>query len=271
MLKQRLLTAGVLIPLFVWGVLALPSTYFAALLAAVVVIAAAEWGRLVGLPNGMQVGFVVTMALLLLLATIAPPPPMLAHGIAFAAVIWWIIALQWLRRYEAGEEIRRERWSGALVGVLVLVPAWAALTALHRDSGPGYVLFLFILIWAADTGAYFCGRRFGRRKLAPRVSPGKTWEGVTGGVAAALLVAVIGAGALDMSFPSGVAFVILCGIVVAVSVVGDLVESLFKRVAGVKDSGHFLPGHGGALDRIDSITSAAPVFYLGVGLIGRFA
>lgn len=270
-IRPRLLTAVVLIPLFVWGVLAMPPTYFAALLAAIVVIAAAEWGRLVDLSNGAQFVFVVVLALLLLLVMIAPPPPLLTHGIAVAAMVWWAIAIQWLRRYETGEDIPRERWSGILIGVLVLVPPWAALTALHRDplAGPSYVLFLFILIWAADSGAYFSGRRFGRRKLAPRTSPGKTWEGIAGGMAAASVVAVIGAWVFDMSFSSAAAFVILCSIVVAISVVGDLVESLFKRIAGVKDSGRFLPGHGGALDRIDSITAAAPVFYLGVGLIGR--
>src|SRR3569833_1530005 len=193
-LKQRLLTAAVLIPLFVWAVLGLPTPYFAALLAVVVLIAAAEWGALVQLPQETRIGFVIEVAVLLLLA----------------------------------------------------------------------------LLWAADSGAYFSARRYGRRKLAPRVSPGKTWEGVAGGMAAALVVAVIGARIFDMSFAATGAFMILCGLVVVISVVGDLVESLFKREAGVKDSGRFLPGHGGALDRIDSLTAAAPLFYLGVILIRRF-
>src|SRR3569623_651593 len=230
-LKQRLLTAAVLIPLFVWAVLGLPTPYFAALLAVVVLIAAAEWGALVQLPQETRIGFVIVVAVMLLLAIWTAP-----HG----------------------------RWGGALVGVLVLLPPWLALVTLHGNAaaGPGYVLFLFVLIWAADSGAYFSGRRYGRRKLAPRVSPGKTWEGVAGGRAAALVVAVIGARIFDMSFAATAAFVILCGLVVVISEVGDLVESMFKREAGVKDSGRFLPGHGGALDRIDSLTAAAPLFYL---------
>jgi len=271
-LKQRLLTAAVLIPLFVWAVLGLPTPYFAALLAVVVLIAAAEWGALVQLPQETRIGFVIVVAVMLLLAIWTAPPAPFTHAAAAAAVIWWAIATQWLRRYEAGRTVPHGRWGGALVGVLVLLPPWLALVTLHGNAaaGPGYVLFLFVLIWAADSGAYFSGRRYGRRKLAPRVSPGKTWEGVAGGMAAALVVAVIGARIFDMSFAATVAFMILCGLVVVISVVGDLVESLFKREAGVKDSGRFLPGHGGALDRIDSLTAAAPLFYLGVILIRRF-
>jgi len=270
-LKQRLLTALVLIPLFVWGVLALPTLYFSALLAVVVIIAANEWGRLVRLPSTARRVFVAAVAATLLIITLAAPVPPLAHGLAIAAVLWWLVALRWLRRYEAGEPVPHGRWSGALIGLLVLVPPWLALSELHRDpaTGPAYVLLLFVLIWVADSGAYFSGRRYGRRKLAPRVSPGKTREGVIGGMAAALIAALIGA--LILNFPLAVlpVFMVLCAAVVVISVVGDLVESLFKREAGVKDSGHFLPGHGGALDRIDSLTAAAPVFYLGVGLIGR--
>lgn len=273
MLKQRLLTAAVLIPLFVWGVLALPTAYFSVLLALVVLIAAREWTGLAGMPAAARPAFVIGVALILLVAGAAAPLPPLAHGLAAAAVIWWLVAIGWLRRYEAGRPVRHGRWGGVVIGLLVLVPPWLALSELHRDpaAGPGYVLFLFVLIWAADSGAYFVGRRYGRRKLAPRVSPGKSWEGVAGGVAAAMLVAPLGAWVLDLSFAAIPVFIVLCGAVVAISVVGDLVESLFKREAGVKDSGHLLPGHGGALDRIDSLTAAAPLFYLGVGLIGWLA
>src|SRR3569623_864917 len=192
-LKQRLLTALVLIPLFVWGVLALPTLYFSALLAVVVIIAANEWGRLVRLPSTARRVFVAAVAATLLIITLAAPVPPLAHGLAIAAVLWWLVALRWLRRYEAGAPVPHGRWSAALIG------------------------------------------------------------------------------ALSLNFPlAGLpVFMVLCAAVVVISVVGDLGESLFKREAGVKDSGHFLPGHGGALDRFDSLTAAAPVFYLGVGLIGR--
>lgn len=270
-LKQRLLTAAVLIPLFVWAVLGLPTPYFAVLLALVIVIASMEWGTVARFPTPLRVGFVMAVATLLPLAIWAPPSTPFMYAITGGAVIWWLVSTQWLRRYEAGRPVTYGRWSAVLVGMLVLLPPWLALVALHDDpaAGPAYVLFLFVLIWAADSGAYFCGRRYGRRKLAPRVSPGKTWEGAAGGLAAALAVAVIGVGLLDVSFAAAPAFLILCGMVVVISVVGDLVESLFKREAGVKDSGRFLPGHGGALDRIDSLTAAAPLFYLGVSVIRR--
>lgn len=270
MLKQRLLTAAVLIPLFVWGVLALPSTYFAMLLTAVLVVAALEWARLVALPVAARRIFVALIAGGLLFAVYSPPPVEVIRGIAAAAVLWWGWATVSIFRYQAGAKVLpATALGGALAGVAVLLPPWLALTALHRDpaTGPAYVLFLFVLVWAADSGAYFVGRRFGRRKLAARVSPGKTWEGVMGGAAASLLVAVAAVFILNVSAAVAPWFVVLCVVVVVISVVGDLLESLFKREAGVKDSGRFLPGHGGALDRIDSITAAAPVFYVGLALI----
>ena len=123
------------------------------------------------------------------------------------------------------------------------------------------MLFLLLLVWAADTGAFFVGRRFGRIRLAPQVSPSKTWEGVLGGLAAAVAVAALGASWFNLRH---VAFLSLCLAVVLISIVGDLTESMFKRYAGVKDSGSIFPGHGGVLDRIDSITAAAPTFLLGL-------
>ncbi len=160
------------------------------------------------------------------------------------------------------------RIGNLVLGGLLLAGAWVAVVGLHRASeGPALVLFLFVLIWLADSGAYFAGRAFGRHKLSPAVSPGKTWEGAAGGLAGALLAAlvlVLGgfAGALPLA-----AFVALSLLVALVSIGGDLWESRLKREAGVKDSGSLLPGHGGMLDRIDSLIAAAPVYALGVGLI----
>ncbi len=269
MLKQRLLTAAVLIPLFVWGVLGLPSHYFALLLAIVVMIAAVEWTRLAAFVPRDRAVFLLVMLVALGGVMLAPSLLALSPTVAALAVIGWVVALQWVRRYERGvDSVPRNPWARILIGVLVLWPAWLSLVALHGGAGPAYVLFVFVLVWAADSGAYFSGRRFGRRKLAPRVSPGKSWEGVSGGMVAALLAAWLGAVILGMSVAGTMAFIALCAVVVAMSVVGDLFESLFKREAGLKDSGRFLPGHGGALDRIDSITAAAPVFYLGLTLLG---
>src|SRR3569832_2495119 len=186
-LKQRLLTAAGLIPLFVWAVLGLPTPYFAALLAVVVLIAAAEWGALVQLPQETRIGFVIVVAVMLLLAIWTAPPAPFTHAAAAAAVIWWAIATQWLRRYEAGRTVPHGRWGGALVGVLVLLPPWLTLVTLHGSAaaGPGYVLFLFVGGGAAGGGAGGGGRRGGRRGRAPRGGPGGAGGGGAGGGAAA--------------------------------------------------------------------------------------
>jgi phosphatidate cytidylyltransferase len=178
----------------------------------------------------------------------------------YAAIAWWIVALLWIARAPSAVN----RLTAALAGVLVLLPAWLALARLHGRE-PALLLFLLLLVVAADVGAYFAGRQFGRNKLAPRVSPGKTWEGVFGGLAAATLLALVGVWWFDMPAAS---FLLLCTLTVIASVVGDLTESLFKRHAGLKDSGALLPGHGGVLDRVDSITAAAPVFLLGLERLG---
>jgi phosphatidate cytidylyltransferase len=147
--------------------------------------------------------------------------------------------------------------------MVILVALWVALMGLRGDFGPGYVLFLLLLIWVADIGAYFAGRHWGQRKLAPVISPGKTWEGVWGATAAALAFALLGAAVLGIGtrWPW---FVAICMVTVGFSIIGDLFESMIKRQRGVKDSGSLLPGHGGVLDRIDSLTAAAPVFLLGL-------
>jgi phosphatidate cytidylyltransferase len=177
----------------------------------------------------------------------------------YVATVWWIAALGWVLLWPGVVGFS----SAAIAGFVVLVPAWLALSKLHTYK-PQLMLFLLLLVVAADVGAYFAGRRFGRVKLAPRVSPGKTWEGVGGGILGATIIAIIGVVWLDMPFWP---FVGLCVLVVFASIVGDLTESLSKRHAGLKDSGTLLPGHGGVLDRVDSITAAAPVFLLGLKVL----
>jgi phosphatidate cytidylyltransferase len=131
--------------------------------------------------------------------------------------------------------------------------------------GVEYLIFTLLIVWAADAGAYFAGKKFGRVKLAPAISPGKTWEGVVGGL---LLVAALAA---VIAVWQGVSIGVLlpfCLAVAAISIVGDLTVSMFKRTAGVKDSGSLFPGHGGVLDRVDSVAAAAPLFALGLGWLG---
>jgi phosphatidate cytidylyltransferase len=182
------------------------------------------------------------------------------------ALGWWIIALGWILFAPR----RAASWSAALAGVFALVPAWLSLMRLRLDlsNGAEWVLFVLILVWAADIGAYFIGGRYGRLRLAPAVSPGKTWEGALGGMVLATVVAVCGS--LWFRIPMGL-FLPLCLAGVAFSIVGDLTESLLKRFAGIKDSGKIIPGHGGVMDRIDSVTGAAPVLLFGLTAFGVVA
>jgi phosphatidate cytidylyltransferase len=157
-----------------------------------------------------------------------------------------------------------------IVALPVLVPAWGALNALHLSDqqGPALVLFLVVLMWIADSGAYFAGRSLGRHKLAPSISPGKTWEGVFGGLVACAVYALIAGNWFSLGNLQLSLFIMLALVTAAISVAGDLFISLLKRQEGIKDSGNLIPGHGGILDRIDSLLAAAPVFLFGYGLLG---
>jgi phosphatidate cytidylyltransferase len=157
-----------------------------------------------------------------------------------------------------------------LAGLVILLGAFMSIIGLHQSSQYGYhfILILLAIIWIADSAAYFTGKAFGKHKLAPHISPGKTWEGIYGAVIAIVIVAVIITRMLELPFQQSVLFIGIAIITMAISVVGDLMESLFKRRAGIKDSSQLLPGHGGILDRIDSLVAAAPVFLLGLILAG---
>lgn len=271
-LRTRAATAALLVPLAVSAVLWLPERLFALLFGAVACLGAWEWTRLAGWRRpATRLSYVLATALLLALAGEVLALPAARLGLSALALGWWLVALAWVVRYERGGPGGVPRPPVALlVGWLTLVPAWAALVHLHGQGvhGPWLVLFLLGLVSGADIAAYLAGSRWGRRKLAPRVSPGKTLEGLGGALVFALL---LGAGLAPLL--AGVvgrpAFLLLCLGTVLASVLGDLAESLFKRMAGVKDSGSLLPGHGGVLDRIDSLTAAAPLFALGLTLGGR--
>lgn len=279
MLRQRLLTIAVLLPLFVWCVLAMPTAYFALCVALMVLIGAWEWAGLIGLTaRAQRVAYLAVMAVALGAAAGLLAQPLLRQFVLAGAVLWWAIALIWLRRYSLDPQrfSRSHRpggplhfpphWLFGMLGIVVLVPAWLGLVVIHgNDIAGGYlVLLLMVVVWGADSGAYIAGRLWGRTRLAPAVSPGKSWEGVYGGLAAALL-GVLGGGLwFGLGWRSLVTLMLLGFVTVLFSVVGDLFESMIKRLAGVKDSGRLLPGHGGMLDRIDSVTAAAPVFALGL-------
>lgn len=270
MLVQRVLTALVLLPLLLAAIAFLPPPGLYAVFCAVGLIAAWEWAGLMkpgSASDGLRAAFTASAALALGVAWYAR-----AHAVWFcaAALMWWLYAVVLVRGYPASLERRPSVPLLWLIGLLLVVPTMLGLSVLHAmPQGPWRLLYLFFLIFAADTGAYFAGRRFGRRKLAPQVSPGKTVEGLIGGL---LLCAVwsLAAGPIifDLHAPADVALLLLVSLIVAgFSVLGDLVESLFKRAAGVKDSGHILPGHGGMLDRVDSILAGAPVMALGLSVL----
>ncbi|MGA9852386.1 MAG: phosphatidate cytidylyltransferase [Gammaproteobacteria bacterium] len=263
MLRLRILTALILLPLVTVLVLLAPTWALALVAGLVTLVAAWEWASLSGeTAELLKISRIILVAVLLYLFWLARRNILILWIVALAALIWWLFAIFWVFRW------RREfvRPAKLLCGFLTLVPAWVAAVALHESKhGPIKLLFLLVLIWAADSAAYFAGRAFGRHKLAPMVSPGKTWEGVAGGTLAMLVVALLG---VWWALPaSGYFLILICVLTGWLSIVGDLSESLFKRQAGVKDSGVLFPGHGGVLDRIDSLTVAVPVFWIGLTLL----
>jgi len=264
MLKQRVITAACLVALTVWAVLALPTAYMGVLFLLIVGAGAWEWGGLLGLHTAGRLLYLGLVLVLIGISWWLREQPVFCWSLLLVSGAYWCYVVVWLRRY-AARPSRRDPWSlWAVAGVLLLVTAWFALIFLHGASrfGPGYVLFLLSLVWVADTGAYFAGRRWGRHKLAPAISPGKTREGALGALALSLVFSAVGAWLLDA--PAWPVFVLVSMVAAVFSIIGDLFESMGKRQHGIKDSGSILPGHGGVLDRIDSLTAAAPVFLLGL-------
>lgn len=262
MLKQRVFTASLLALFTLWVVLKLPAAGFGAVLLVVTLLCAWEWADLAGLPMRHRGWYCGCLLLVLLgLWPLAGDAAVVA-GVLLPVFVAWCGVLLWLAYYAQPQPGQTRPVAVAVTGVVALAAAWLALLGLRHAFGPGLVLFLLMLIWVADIGAYFAGRRWGRRKLAPVISPGKTWEGVWGAAAAALVFSVAGAVVLDVGarWPG---WVVLSLVTVGFSIGGDLFESLLKRQRGLKDSGSLLPGHGGVLDRLDSLIAAAPVFFLG--------
>lgn len=274
MLWQRLVTALVLVPLVVAGILLLDSRSLGLVLAGMLLLGAFETARLAGL-RGMlgQAGFIALVAGALWLAARHLQPGQV-QSLQWLVTGGWLLATATLvaRRTEL-QRVEGRRPGILLLGGLILVAAWVSVVTLHGavPHGPALVLYLFVLIWVADSAAYFTGRAFGRRKLSPFVSPGKTWAGALGALGGAALSALVLSASGAVGQPALLPLLALSLLVTVVSIGGDLWESRLKREAGVKDSGRLLPGHGGILDRIDSLLAAAPVFALGAGLAGLTA
>lgn len=268
MLKQRIITALILIPITIALLFYLPSIAFLFLTAFIALGGAWEWSNLMQLQKTSSRLFYLLFMALIFFSTLFIPMPF----IFFCAFIWWLFAIVCILFYPYGSHWwgQSTLWRGVM-GLFVLVPCWVAINYIRNQSDGIYVLlFLFVLIWGADSAAYFAGKKWGKHKLAPHVSPGKSVQGLVGAV---LFSTIITLAALWLShipiriWPWGI---LLSLVTVLFSIVGDLFESMLKRQAGLKDSGGLLPGHGGLLDRIDSLTAAAPIFTLGAILMGMY-
>lgn len=270
-MQTRLITAVILIPLVLAAIFYLPADGFAILIAVALGIGAWEWGGFMRGSTLLRAAYVLLNLAGFYLLWALREDAFLRFMILEAAALWWFVALLWIIVYPLGLKEDQSRLGVKfMVGLFTLQPAFLALSFLQSmgDDGPLRLLGLLVIIWAADTGAYFAGRTFGKNKLAPKVSPGKTWEGVMGGLACSALMALLGGWyVFNLGGMAAAGFVLLGVLIAGISVVGDLSESMFKRHAGVKDSGNIFPGHGGMLDRVDSLTAAAPCYLLGLLLL----
>lgn len=261
MLKQRIITALWLAPLALFGFFALQGSSFLAFVCVIITLAGWEWARLAGYQGQVQrIAYAVGVAVaLLLLSSVS----VLLMPMLYLAGLWWLLATVMVITFPSSVAL----WGGSLgkllMGLCVLLPAGLGLQVLKTaPQGNMLILTVLLLVWGADIGAYFFGRAFGKRKLAPLVSPGKSWAGLFGGLFTSICIAAGLAVYLQVSVSHFLPMLLCAAVVVLFSVVGDLTESMFKRQAGIKDSSQLLPGHGGVLDRIDSLTAAVPVFAL---------
>jgi len=277
MLRQRVVTALLMAGLFLAGVNFLPLPALAAVFAVIVALGAWEWGPLAGITSS-TLRALYSLLVLVLAAGLylyggfgGPVRREQIQPLLGFAGLWWCFALLWVRSYPASAVFWRHPLLRALMGLFVLLPAWfAAVYLLHLEQRGAAVVVLVLVVAAADIGAYFTGRAFGRHALSPSVSPSKTWEGFWGGVFCAGLLAAGLWALLPGRFDHlGLAAALCIALATAfASVLGDLTVSMVKRASGVKDSGSLLPGHGGLLDRLDSLCAAAPTFALGLLLVG---
>jgi phosphatidate cytidylyltransferase len=276
-LKERVITGIIMAAAVLAAIVFLPPVALMALMALIFLMAAWEWADL----SGLQV-YPAKAAYVLLVAALmtavgwygellsAMVEWLKLRDVIGAGCLWWAIALLWVKSYPASSLLWGSVVVRALMGLLVIIPTWLALVYLRwQEGGVALILILIAFTSCADSGAYFSGKRWGKSKLAPNVSPGKSWAGFWGGLAVSNLFAVGVWFALGQPLLSLGQLLTIAPLVFAVSVLGDLLESMVKRHRGVKDSGVILPGHGGILDRVDSLTAAAPVFALSLMLVAQ--
>ncbi|MBL8264695.1 MAG: phosphatidate cytidylyltransferase [Xanthomonadaceae bacterium] len=272
MTKTRTLAALVMAPLAIAAVLLLPTPWMAAVSAAAFLVALWEWLKLTDIEDTIARGVLMVVNLMLMVALVwasrsgSGGSLVLFQIMTMVGVGWWCLATLWLRFYNFGSDhTRYGRVFKLAAATLSIIPAWCALALIHASQPHGnrWLLLALAIVWAADSGAYFVGRKLGRTKLSPRISPNKTVEGLIGGAIAGMIVAVAAAPLAGASVGQLPAIAVVALWTILFSVVGDLFESLLKRHVGVKDSSNLIPGHGGVLDRVDSVLAALPVFALG--------
>lgn len=272
MLKQRIITALILIPLVLAGILYLPTSALAAIFGVFVLQGSWEWSRMAGLDkSATRVAYVIITGISLLFAWNGMISNISVSQVFYIAMFWWLVALVWVLNPSLCKANRMIASTiKSLAGLLVLVPAWLAMVFLHQSGplGPQYLIYGLALAWVADSGAYFAGKRWGRRKLAPNVSPGKTVEGALGAVVMVVFYSVAASFYFELQDKTMMMFIVVSIILVPISILGDLFESLLKRHSGIKDSGTLLPGHGGVMDRIDSLTAILPLYALAMLFMG---
>jgi phosphatidate cytidylyltransferase len=265
MLRQRIITAVILAPIVLACVFLLPHFEFSLFIGVVLAVAAWEWANFAKLSSFNRYLYALVVAVVMFVSYFCPVTPLL-----LLSSLWWVIAFVLVVNYPKLDELWGSSAVIMVVGIVTLVPGFVALVELKRYAESNYLIcLLFFLIWGADIGAYFSGRAFGKRKLAPRVSPGKSWAGFYGGALTSFVIAMLMSlylGRPQLITSDGVIFLAACMFIAAVSVLGDLTVSMFKRHRDIKDSSNLLPGHGGFLDRIDSLLSASPVFALYLGI-----
>ncbi|MBL4910985.1 MAG: phosphatidate cytidylyltransferase [Alteromonadaceae bacterium] len=281
MLKQRIMTALLLAPAIIAAIFYLPLSYFSGLIIAVMAIGAWEWGPLMGFSSKIRrIAFVLTNVFLMVGLWLYLPIETLwlsateLHSsivnLLWLTVAWWVLSAFLTFVYPRYSDFwSKHRSVRGLFGWFTIVPTWLAFIILRsheyqvdKYDGAQLIMFLFLMVWSADVGAYFVGKSIGKHKLMPNVSPGKTIEGFLGGIVFACILVNIAGFVLDWSLKQHLTVIVVTILITTISVLGDLNESMFKRQAGIKDSGSILPGHGGILDRIDSLTATAPIYTL---------
>ena len=261
MLLHRIITGTVLIILALLVLFVFPSFVYLWVSSLVLLYGAWEWGHLMCLKSfRMKLGYLI---LIFILGVLFEIQKSWVLSFIVIALMWWVWHFLLILAYPRNTRLWTAPWIKGLTGVFVLVPCWLSVNKLYAMS-PWLMLILFLIIWGSDIAAYFTGRLWGRRKLLPNVSPGKTWAGFWGAFVTVIILAAICVDVVPQFRHHHLFIFILFILTMLFSVLGDLVESMYKREAGLKDSGNIFPGHGGLLDRIDSLTSAAPLFFFGI-------